>query len=182
MTAVVAPAVIPAAFAGVTPTTANNLGRDKVHWTKDSGDRLDTAVRDEVMRTFAVMRVPAHRPALAWTTSASIKSITPSAPSPILSLDQGLTTPLNEPGRGRILHAGRIRKRFELKWPEVSLAQKEKGEEPMGPSMTASYPAAIRQLRISERAKSPAAMMSGNVSNAAVSGRDSRTVATNASM
>jgi hypothetical protein len=40
-----------ATYAATAPAATNNLGRDKVPWTKDIWDRIDKAVHEEVMRT-----------------------------------------------------------------------------------------------------------------------------------
>jgi uncharacterized linocin/CFP29 family protein len=78
-------------------TATNNLGRDKVHWTKDIWDRIDKAVHDEMMRTRVCQRFLPIRPVLARTTSVPTDFISPLAKdSPTLNVDEGLTTRLSE--------------------------------------------------------------------------------------
>jgi uncharacterized linocin/CFP29 family protein len=75
----------------------NWLGRDKVPWTKDIWDRIDKAVNDEVMRTRVGQKFLPICPVLPRTVSVPTDSITPpTAASPTLSVDEGVTTRLNE--------------------------------------------------------------------------------------
>lgn len=73
-----------------------NLGRDKVHWTKDIWDRIDKAVHDEVIRARTGQKFLTIRPVIPRTTSVPTDSITPLAQSPTLNVDEGITTRLNE--------------------------------------------------------------------------------------
>ena len=96
-----------AAYPPVMPTTTNNLGRDKVHWTKDIWDRIDKAVYDEMMRTRVAAQFLPIRRVLPRTTSVPTDSITPTSQSPTLSVDEGLTTRLNE-SYGQKIHAASL--------------------------------------------------------------------------
>lgn len=86
---------IPAAAVALSPGT-NNFGRDKVDWTQDIWDRIDKAVHDEVMRTRIGQKFLPIRPVVPRTTSVPTDFITSTAQSPTLSVDEGLTTRLNE--------------------------------------------------------------------------------------
>jgi len=79
------------------PPATNNLGRDKVHWTKEIWDRIDKAVHDEVMRTRVGQKFLPIRPVLPRTTSVPFDSITlPTQDVPSLSVDEGASTRVNE--------------------------------------------------------------------------------------
>jgi uncharacterized linocin/CFP29 family protein len=86
----------PAASQTAGPAKTNN-GRDKIHWTKDVWDRIDRAVHDEMMRTRVAQKFLPIRPVIAHTTAVPFDSIAPpDQNSQAFSVDEGLTTRLNE--------------------------------------------------------------------------------------
>ena len=83
--------------AGYLAPTATNNGRNKIHWSQDIWDRIDKAVHDEMMRTRVAQQFLPLRPVLPRTTSVPFDSIAlPAATNPTFTVDEGLTTRLNE--------------------------------------------------------------------------------------
>ena len=79
------------------PPAANNLGRDKIHWSKDVWDRIDKAVHAEMMRTRTAQKFLPIRPVFPRTTSVPSDSIQgPIQANPTFTVDEGETTRLNE--------------------------------------------------------------------------------------
>lgn len=74
-------------------------GRSKIPWSKDVWDRIDQAVEMEVKRTRVGARFLPKRPVPPKTTSVPTDSYslsTPAGGTPILTVDEGATTRLNE--------------------------------------------------------------------------------------
>src|SRR5271163_1834125 len=75
-------------------------GRSKVPWADEVWHRIDQAVEQEVKRTRVCGRFLPKRPVPPKTTSVPTDSYTtitpPGAASPVLSVDEGATTRLNE--------------------------------------------------------------------------------------
>ncbi len=97
-TVMMTPAPAPPTPAGaMPPVTTNNLGRDKVHWSKEVWERIDKAVHDEVMRTRIGAKFLPIRKVLPKTTSVPSDVVTPPQDqTQTLTVDEGATTRLNE--------------------------------------------------------------------------------------
>jgi uncharacterized linocin/CFP29 family protein len=79
------------------PITTNNLGRDKVGWSKDVWDRIDMAVHDEAVRTKVAAKFIPLRPVAPRTlTVPSDLVVPPGAPQKTLTVDEGAATRLIE--------------------------------------------------------------------------------------